>query len=298
MQSAAKEVDRAARLKKLYLWDEASKSVRLYANAQGACVANGVIRYTVRVDKAAGKVIVREGRFGSEKEIEKSLPSREERSPQGQTARVRSNFTCKTYLRSELLPPAPHGRRIVVLRDEDGYLDLGPEISFEPAPPEASVLLYRRGVSKPTSLPILLRERVSLPSYSSFIDAYLLYPKQDKTRPDSSSASWPKDRPQLIYMLYPDGRVVTTVVPAGEWRDVHHPSPTKAGLIFAGGNFYRNLALWLAEANIVRRLIPGYVYAIAVSPDGCRAAVGIQTKHLEMGTPIHLKVLEFCKVEG
>ena len=82
MQKAfdAKEENRVARLRKLYLWDNIAKSVRHYADAQSGCFSDGVVHYQVRVDKTAGKAFFKEGLLGSEKEIEKPLPSKEELS--------------------------------------------------------------------------------------------------------------------------------------------------------------------------------------------------------------------------
>ena len=87
-------VDPVTRLRKLYLWDNSKKSARLYANADRVCFADGLVSYVLRIDKAAKKQVVKEGPFGSEKEVEKPLP------PEGA---VRSNFTCRAHQRDDLV---------------------------------------------------------------------------------------------------------------------------------------------------------------------------------------------------
>jgi len=47
----------------------------------------------------------------------------------------------------------------------------------------------------------------------------------------------------------------------------------------------------------VSKIDTGPVMNIGVAPDGCKVAVAIQNRHLEMGTPINLKVVELCGKE-
>jgi hypothetical protein len=46
---------------------------------------------------------------------------------------------------------------------------------------------------------------------------------------------------------------------------------------------------------MMSKLDSGLVKEIAVTPDGCKAAVSIQRKHLEMGSPIQLRVFTLCE---
>lgn len=271
-----------------YIWNVRSGALEHISEWEITCYHPDYSTWSL-MHAESGQRRFKAGKFGQETEL-----SSEERKLQSAPGQMRDDFTCKTHSRSDLSPPAPRGRRIIVLRDGDGYLDFGHEISFEPTPQFESIVFYRHASSEPMQLPLLVKERLSSPVYSEFVDAYILFPSQDRSRPNTSDPVWPKERPQPIYQLNRDGQLKTTIVPAGEWHDVHHPTPTKAGLIFSGGDFYRNLGLWLLEAGKVRRLIAGYVHALKVSPNGCEAAIGIQLKHLEMGTPIHLKVVDLC----
>jgi len=296
---AAKEADRVERLKKLYVWDNATKSVRFYADAKGACIANGVIHYTVKVDKAAGKTIVREGPFGFEKEIEKPLPSTKELSTQGQMLRMHSIFTCKTHLRSGLIPSPPTDRNVVVLREGDGYLDLGPNVGSDLAKRRATprnLTLYKAVSVSAITLPMTWEENFSQFDivYSAYRGAYVLQPKMPRGSPIGIGRPWPKDEPLLVYLLWADGRTQTFSIPHWPAEYLGHPRPMKMGWIFGGGKSPKSVALYFFDGTSVAKVQPGFVREIAVSPDGCKAAVGINNKPYEMGTPISLKVFEFC----
>jgi hypothetical protein len=287
---AAKDAGRVARLKKLYLWDDTAKSVRLYADAQEVCFSSGFVSYRVRTDKAAGKEIVKEGPLGSEKEIERPLPSQEA---------VRSIFTCKVHLRSELMPPAPRFRKVVVFREGDGYLDMGPGggknyLEERRAFPR-NLTLYQSETGKAVSLPMTWDEEiVSLQvAYSDYRRAYVLRPQMPRDSALGRVTSWPKGQPLVVYLLWADGRVESISIPYFFTPGLGDPRPTKAGWIFGGG-YFREVGLHLFDGKGISKLDTGAEQEIAVSPDGCKAAVGIQNKHLEMGTPINLKVFQFC----
>jgi len=181
---AEKDSTRGERLRKLYLWNEATKSVQLYADAKSFCMSQGTIHYPLQEYKvyggvATGKYIVKEGPFGSEKEIEKPLPTKEELSTKGQMARVHSNFTCKVHLRTELIPPAPQDHSILVLREGDGYVDAGPrELSEEiRLHGPGHIKLFRPDTKAPIDLPISLEQGIGYPIYSEYIGAYVTLPK-------------------------------------------------------------------------------------------------------------------------
>lgn len=297
---AAKETDREERLRKLYLWEADTKAVRFYANAQGVCVSDGIVRYRVAVNKERGTYTVREGPFGVEKEIEKLRPSNEELSMQGQRARVRSTYTCRTHLRKELSPPALEGRRIIVLREGHGYLDAGPErtqdrieeIRTHGATP---IKLYRPGIATPIDLPITLEQGPGAPIYSPYLDIYVTHPRPKGSDPGRVT-SWPKNLPFKLYTFKPTGETNEVTVPYGDWASINGIQPTRGGWIFGGHGESRSKGgLFIFHGQSVKRIEAGQVYGIAVSPDGCRSAVAIQNKHLEMGTPINVKIFDFCR---
>ncbi len=296
---SAKEIDRVARLKKLYVWDSASQSVRLHADAQSVCFSKGFVSYIVRADKVAKKQIVREGLFGFEKELVRALPSKEEISAQEKLAPVRSNFTCKTHRRAELVPPARRDRNIVVLHEGDGYLELGPNLGSDVAEKRAharNLTIFQATTGKATPLPMTWDEDFSPTEvvYSTYRGAYVLRPRKPGNVRDEKRRIWSRDFPPTVHLLWSDGRTETISIPYLPSEYVTHPQLAKAGWIFGGGNFYKAAGLYLFDGQAVQKIDVGLVKEIAVAPDGCRAAVGIQNRHLDMGTPVNIRIFEFC----
>jgi hypothetical protein len=297
---AAKEANRVERLTKLYLWDAATKSVREHAQAQSVCVANGVVYATVRIDKAAGRLVLRQGLFGAEKEIHRPLPSGEEQSISAQRERIHSNFTCRTHLRRELSPPVAEGRRIIVLREGDGYLDAGPQSMNERveeirANGPGHIKLFRPGSKFGIDLPMTLEQGPGYPIYSGYRGEYVTMPRPKGSDP-SRITSWPRGVPFTAYRFKPSGETSEIKIPSNDLLDIARIQPTKAGWIFSGSNSNRSSSgLYLFDKKLTR-LDKGLVREIVISPNGCEAAVAIQNRHLEMGTPTNLRIFELCRV--
>lgn len=234
------------------------------------------------------------GKFGQETEL---LP--EKLTVQERMQRVRSEITCKTYLRSELKPPSPGLRDLVILREGDGYLDLGPNLGADAAERRAqprNVVLYQANTSNAIRLQMTWDENFS-PSevvYSSYRSAYVLRARKPRDLQGEKRRRWSKNYPPTVYLVWPDGRTESVSVPYSPAEFASNPQPVKAGWIFGGGNFYRASGLYLFDGKAVSKIDAGLVMNIAAAPDGCRAAVAIQNRHLEMGTPINLKVFDFC----
>jgi hypothetical protein len=285
-----------ADVRKLYIWDARTKSVTLYADARSVCIVDGVIRYTVRVDKEAGKTIVREGPLGREKEIEESLLSREEIA---QERPLHSNLTCKTHLPRNLTPPAPRFRHVVVLRQGDGYLDIepggGPHLLEELRAPKKNLVLYQAN-GKVIELPLTWDEQFSEldVTFSSYRNAYVLRPRAARGSALGMAGPWPRGEPLTVYLLSANGQIETTSIPYLPTEFITHPQPIKRGWIFGGGDFYKASGLYLFDGADVSKLAVGLVKETAASSDGCKAAVAIQVKHLEMGTPTIVKIFDFC----
>lgn len=283
--------------RKLYLWDDSTKSVKLYADAKGACVVDGVVRYIVRVDKEAGKAIVREGPIGSEREVEEVLPSKEKLSREPP---VHSNFTCKSHLRSELVPPAPRFRHVVVLRKGDGYLDLQPgggqNLLEELRAPKKNVVLYQAS-GKAIELPLTWDEDFSSSEfvYSAYRNAYILRPRAPRGSSIGISGSWPKGRPLVAYLLGVEGSVQTISIPYSITDYLGSPRPTVAGWIFGGGRTPSTAGLYVFDGKLTSKLDVGSVKEISVTSDGCKAAVAIQERPFESGSnPINIRIFDFC----
>jgi hypothetical protein len=294
--AGVKAGDRRGRdARKLYIWDSRSNSVTLYSDAKGACVVNGVIRYTLRQDKEAGKTIVREGPLGYEREFEEALPSKEKISRERP---IQSIFTCRSHFRSELVPPAPRFRRVVVLRNGDGYIDIepggGPNFLEERRATKKNLVLYQAS-GKAVELPLTWDEQFS-PSdfkFSAFRNAYVLTPRAARGSPIGISGPWPKGRPLVVYLLWADGKLESVAIPYFWTPGLSSPSATKAGWIFGGG-YFKDLGLYVFNGEGLSRIDVGSVKETAVSGDGCKAAVSIQNRAFEMGTPVNLKTFDLC----
>ena len=295
---AKREQHRVERLTRLYLWEKKSTSVRMYAEGSALCVANGIAHYTETARSANGQKIVREGPLGSEREVEVDITTKKKRSDP-----IFGQLACKSFQREDLVPPPERYRNIVVLRDGYRYLDLGPNIgadlSLRRARPR-NLLLYAGTGAEGIKLPLTWDENFSPfdVAYSDYIGAYVLRPRALRGTPIGASQPWPTNSPLSVYAVWPDGRVATTSVPYWPTEFLTHPRPTKNGWVFGGGDLYRASGLYLFDGTTVIKLDSGLVRDIAVSPDGCAAAVAIQSKHLQMGTPTNLKIFALCRGES
>jgi hypothetical protein len=280
---AGKDPSSGRRLKKLFIWDVRRPVAEEYASADSLCYSDGWVSYRTAVDQSRAIETVREGPLGAEQETTKPFLSFGE---------VRSNFTCKRHAVAHLVPPASRNRRIVVLRKGDGYLDLGPSLGIKIEGEPRTVRLYSGKTGQPISLPIVWEENVAQydVAYSAYQDAYVLRPK----RPGNGSRQWPEALPLRVYLLRNNGDLEKVSAPHQPARYLNKPQPTVAGWIFGGGDFHKAAGLYLFDGTVVSQLDKGLVQDIAVSPNGCAAAVGIQNKHLEMGTPVKVRVLQFC----
>jgi hypothetical protein len=277
-----------ARLKKLYLWDLSSPTAQVFADAKAVCFSDGLVRYAVLRDEAAGKSYFREGPFGAEREVVEStkpLPKDIQKNY------VRNNFECHATKLSELVPVPPRNRRVILLRNKDGYLDVGPDDPIKQDSSASNLILYQPKRQEGVRLSVTRKEDVAV-SRSEYRGAYVLRPASAR---GADSRTWPKNLPLVVYLLWPDGRIESTSIPYQPSEYLIDPQPVAAGWIFGGGNFYKSSGLYFFDGKSVTKLEMGLVHKIAVSPDGCKAAVGIQSKHLEMGTPVALKIIEFCK---
>ena len=258
--------------RKIYLWDAARRSASVYAEGSGLCVAGSVVHFA-RPDQA--------------------VPA-----PGNAAQSVYSRFDCRRHLRAELSPPARPGRRIVMLRAKDGYLDAGPvdieaRIAEMRATAGGRVRLFAPR-AEPIDLPLTLGQGPGFPLYSAYLGAYVTMPLPRGSTP-GRVMRWPRGLPATVYTFTRLGPAGEIVIPYGEWGAVAWPLPTSLGWIFAGqGAPTPKAGLFVYNSGDVRRLDSGWVYEIAVTPDGCRAAAAIKTQLLDINAPTHVKVLELC----
>ncbi len=284
-------------VRKLYLWDMSNRSVKLYAEATSVCVVDGIVRYPISKDKEGGRMVVSEGPPGSEKVKEETLPSKEERDRE---PLVDSTFTCGSHLRSKLVPPSQPYRHIVVLKKGDGYLDIepggGPNLLEERRAPRRNLTLYQAS-GKAIELPLTWDEQFSKfdVAYSNYKQAYVLRPRAPRGTPIGISGPWPKGKPLRAYLLWADGRIETVFIPYSIVENLTSPRPTVVGWVFGGGRRPATVGLYLFDGKLTTKLDSGWAQEISVSPDGCKAAAGIQEEPFESGAnPVNVKIFDFC----
>jgi len=270
----------------IYLWNDTTKIARVYAKGRNFCYAQGNVSILLRSDNQARKAVYLEGMLGAEKEIEKQFRSNTE---------VFNKFSCRLQKLEEFVPPLPKTHFYLVLREGDGYLTLRPHGSKEERAHPRNITLYPEKGAKPVTLPITWDESVGGvgTTYSELLGVYVLPPRQ--LIPGRGPGNWPSDEPRIVYLLHRDGRVERISFPATS--TFSRPSPVKSGWIYGGGDFYRTSGLYIYSDNAVRKLDAGNVNYLAVSPNGCKAAVAINNRHLDMGMPVNLKIFNFC-LEG
>lgn len=108
-----------------YIWNVAAASLEQISEWEITCYHPEYSTWSL-VRPAKNEYRFKAGKFGQETE----LPPEKVTVQQG-VQRVRSDFTCKSYRLSDLVPPPPVGRRLIVLREADGYLDAGPSSTVE-----------------------------------------------------------------------------------------------------------------------------------------------------------------------
>jgi len=267
---------------RIYLWNDATKSARVYAEGKDFCYSQGKVSVLLRSNNQARNAVYLEGTFGAEKEVERPFRSDTE---------VYNKFSCRLQKRDEFVPPLPKTHLNLVLREGDGYLTLRPLDPRERQAFPRNLTLYKAKIGKAIQLPMTWDEDIGSfgTGYSEYLGAYVLPPRLS---PGSGvTGEWPSEQPRVVYLLWADGRAErVSIPPSGGFA---YPRPTKAGWIYGGGHF-RTAGLYLFDGKSTSKLDTGGISEIEVSPDGCKAAVAIKNRHLDMGTPVNLKTFSFC----
>jgi hypothetical protein len=276
---------------KIYLWNDATKTARVYAEDaiyHSFCFSQGRVSYIISRNEAAQRVVYREGVLGTEKQIER--PSRSE-------SEFYSKFSCGMRKYEEFVPPLPKTHLNLVLREGDGYLTLRPHGPKEERTHPRNITLYPGKSEKPVTLSITWDESIGGwgTTYSEYRRAYVL-PPQDLVpyTYKVNRGNWPPEEPRVVYLLETNGRVERISIPATDIFRI--PRPTKAGWIYGGGPIKTPSAsgLYLYDGKRATKVETGGINEIVVSANGCKAAVAINNRPLEMGTPVYLKIFNFC----
>ncbi|HWR87740.1 MAG TPA: hypothetical protein VN277_04900 [Acidiferrobacterales bacterium] len=266
----------------------------------GLCYHDGYVRYGRYIPDGKpkeGESRWIAGRFGQERPVFESRP------PQPEGKLFDADWECRPDQR---LPPLPaglpefeNGRRWVLrLRPEHGFLE------YASAPEgfiDYPVRLIPPGAQAKDGYPIaeLRGYPVYPPGYYPFKQAYWLQP----SHPEIPT---PLGREVRSWWLYPDGKleaVHRAVRRSSSEPNATVPSiPTRAGYYLIKPRNFRDSAI--GQAGLYRysdsgehlRVLRGEIGGWAVSPDGCRLAVGLDEREVKSaGDAYVLHAIELCE---
>lgn len=258
----------------LYIWNHRTNALTRYADLSDAssfCYADGYIRYNFRRD---GKSVLRKGFIGKEEELVFEGPF-----PSEPNIAVNA-LTCKEYDRREL--PSFGVGTAYPLKEGHGYLGAkGKDAAGNP------VLMYFAS-GRHMGIPIPVRKSWS-PTYSEYFKSYVFQSMDSQTK---------------LWTLKLDGSVQEVDVPSGLWTSgtvkygltregvfmMSHSAATETRRVFRD----ENRGGFLVNGGKVERIATGYISGFAVSPDGCKVAMGIG---LVEGRAV-VQVIDVCKQGG
>lgn len=283
------------------IWDTAKNSVTPYKNLRHACFKDRKIRYAEKGNEPekSGKYVWWEGPLGKERRFEKANEPRTSDSEFRFATRPKSPFHCGLIFRDELDPPTKDAsRNFIVLRDGDGYLDIGTNLVGKRREEQEfgrKILWYHPRVpqGKELNIPLAYDFGLTLPRYSSFANNYVLVPS-------APSAKTEKGGESIYYVLNPgsltaERRSVPRFAPSGGFTQGRIEFG-KVGVVFTGSGdpWHQWAGIYLFSDGKVTRIERGSMTDLNVSPDGCKVAYAIQTRNTEMGTPIEVKLTNIC----
>lgn len=297
----ATKAEPAAKLETfLYVWDIRKADPELVMRLPGAGVSVRVDGTTLRVmyrraDEPYAEIL--EGPVVGERFESKVLaPFSRERD--GQLAV--NPFTGVVYPLSTR-PGQPGPRRVVPLRPEHGFLDLGgvDDPTHWANPENDPVKWYPPDGSGAKVLPIWFRnpDRFEL-LYSTYTGEYVISDWTSRAETIGHVLPWIKGDPQRIHFWKPGEPTRSIELPDADYVPVRHALPTAKGLVIVSqfAKITRNLrgaGVYLFDGNGSRQLAAGSPNAYAVSPDGCKVAVGLRTED-PGAKPHHLYLIDLC----
>lgn len=284
----------------LHIWNVRTNAVKKYADADRACFFDGMIEYYYRSGSRLTRMY---GPIHAEKDVGLSPSEAELRAKKDWVLRT---IDCRAVLRSTLTPPQDGSRIVAVLRERDGYLDLGPKlrsshlVRAQDDTTNGNVKLYPRTSIKAIILPIEWEEEVRdrRIKYSTYSDAYVVAASRPRGSTGKTHGDWPSNRAQPIYVIKSSGHVDIHLVPPGRWTGAFTVDATRDGILFnsdgvdPGG---ADRALYHLQGSQVTKVLAGSVVDFAVNPDGCRVAVGIKSDWLKPRyQPTRLILVNVC----
>jgi hypothetical protein len=292
--------------KGLYIWDIRANTVSKYSNHTEFCYADGYIHAReFHIDRADQTVRpIRYGTLGQEKDDTCDVST-------GKGCHGPLNMSCKPV--EYPIGSLPLGEESVLgiqLRSGDGVLVTMTRRVSATRPESVEerrerfkkpLLLLNKRYPSGKALPITAMEGIGArgTAYSSFAKRYVLVPSRLSDVQAGHSTNWPEGRPQPVYLMTPEGDVETIQVPSRpDWNTVQLSLPAVHGLVFLGSGAHGNEwgGIFLYDKGDVWGLDRGKAEALAISPDGCKAAYSIFNDFGKSRTNIaRVKSIDFCK---
>jgi hypothetical protein len=246
----------------LYLWDDRKRTLRqIEERASRICYTDGVLSYFTR---RGDQRLYLEGPLGAMKE-----------TPLASDAKPPPRVRCRAVPPESIPPgirPLPGG----------GFID---DRRFAPGG-ALPYLYYPQAGAAPIELPIdPLITGPDAHRYSEYTKSHIflsrVFDRASKTT--------------AVLQILPDGTVRRLGLSDGPWsQGVVVPLPTARGWLLATAR----LGVYLMNDDRIERIAPGQVLDIAVSPDGCRAALKMHFGTGNAFRPVPVYTVNVCQKEG
>ncbi|MDF0644873.1 MAG: hypothetical protein P0111_12655 [Nitrospira sp.] len=270
---------RYGREQNIYIWDTRENRRSVYVkHASLGCYFRGYIRYSILEGPS------KKGPMGQERtylDLHYSKEIWEGEPPEWEESVKAHPITCKSYQSRGQL------RDFIELLPEHGYLDFRRQPDAHPGRP-GPILFYRPEANEATRLPLNDNQVwPPLARYVEFLNAYVMYAGSNQ---------------HTFWLLRPDGTITGREVPEihGGW---HHFLPLRSGVLASGGSINvkkqgdpGNRGAYLLESDQIQKIVVGFINAMAVSPDGCKA-VFVREPHDNLPTASRatLHLIDTCK---
>jgi hypothetical protein len=289
---------------KLVAWNVRDNSVREIGDISSRyghiCFADGYVRFVTAID--GDDLILKEGPLNalSTRRIRQDEFGDDAARKRGE---VPTPFSCHYPKRADV---GPRADCLIPLREGDGFLDYTGgnckegtrerrrEIAKAPdwqmsrlhleldTELRAQPVVYLPATSGPEiQLPIKAGEvGARVINHVSWGNAYVIKADDAVSR---VMGAWPKGEPHPIYLLSQGGVIKRIDMPYTEWNrgDVAAALYTQVGMLVISHRVGRNgevgdAGIYRIIDNKLESILPAYVLAIAVSPNGCDVSIVIQ----------------------
>jgi hypothetical protein len=272
----------------VFIWDIEENKVTRYSNEVGFCHAAGWIYLLGEAQydtvKQSGRMNYRVGPIGQEKAGLCIYDTKQESDCiHGVNLSCRpADYTAR--------PLGPQSQLLVELRSGDGAIVANPSTRNRPRDTtrEQVIEMSRRPIwlvnqayPQGRNLPIQEVEKIHSAAYSEYAKKYILLTDIPKNGKPGVHSNWPIHLKQPVYLLDRNGDVETIEVPnpktekERDWTNIDIALPTRAGIIFDGSHGRKGGGIFLYDGKQVTTIDVGQVRALAVTPDGCKAAWAI-----------------------